>query len=119
MSTVVLSCLVPERQVSDLKLARVGERHRAYLPRLPLGREKMKTKLVCPACGHEQLARIARRGFLRTKVYPLLGFYPWECAMCRKEFLIRKRGAGYRRVSSAAQPGREQVVSPENGRNSR
>jgi ribosomal protein L37AE/L43A len=79
----------------------------------------MKTKLVCPACRHEQLARIARRGFLRTKVYPLFGFYPWECAMCRKEFLIRKRGAGYRRVSSASQAARDQVVSSENGQSSR
>jgi len=79
----------------------------------------MKTKLVCPGCGHEQLARIARRGFLRKKVYPLFRFYPWECAMCRKEFLIRKRGAGYRRVSSSSQAARERVVSPENGRGSR
>lgn len=79
----------------------------------------MKTKLVCPGCGHEQLARIARRGFLRKKVYPLLGFYPWECAMCRKEFLIRKRGAGYRRVRSASQAAGEQVVSSENGRSGR
>lgn len=79
----------------------------------------MKTKLVCPGCGHEQLARIARRGFLRKKVYPLLGFYPWECAMCRKEFLIRKRGAGYRRVRSASQAVGEQVVSSENGRSGR
>jgi ssDNA-binding Zn-finger/Zn-ribbon topoisomerase 1 len=79
----------------------------------------MKTKLVCPACGHEQLARIARRGFLRKKLYPILGFYPWECAMCRKEFLIRKRGAGYRRVSSASPSAREHVAPQESGRSGR
>lgn len=75
----------------------------------------MRPKLVCPNCGHEQLARIARRGFLRKKIYPLFGLYPWECAMCRKEFLIRKRAAGYRRVPSASQAAREQQVSRNDG----
>lgn len=75
----------------------------------------MRPKLVCPNCGHEQLARIARRGFLRKRFYPLFGLYPWECAMCRREFLIRKRAAGYRRTTSKTQAAREQRVSPENG----
>ncbi len=84
----------------------------------PVKLREMKIKLVCPSCGHEQLARIARRGFLRQKLYPILGFYPWECAICRKEFIIRKRGAGYRRASSATDASRDKVVAPEGSRKS-
>lgn len=59
----------------------------------------MKKKLTCPNCCHEQLARIARRGFLRERLFPIFGFYPWECAMCRRQFMLRKRGAAYRKAS--------------------
>jgi ribosomal protein L37AE/L43A len=102
-----------------LEFARNGEEASLNAPRCRSGEKDMKTKLVCPACGHEQLARIARRGFLRQKLYPMLGFYPWECAMCRKEFLIRRRGAGYRRVSSASQAAGEQVISSGSVRSGR
>lgn len=61
-------------------------------------RKAMKTRLCCPRCRQDQLARIARRGFLRQRVLPFFGFYPWECAICRKEFLKRKRGAAYRKT---------------------
>lgn len=60
----------------------------------------MKKKLPCPKCRREQLARIARHGFLRKKIYAIFGFYPWECAICRRQFMLWKRGAGYRRSSS-------------------
>jgi hypothetical protein len=56
-------------------------------------------KLQCPNCRQDQLARIARRGFMREHVYSMFGYYPWECAICRREFMIRKRGAAYRKVS--------------------
>lgn len=59
----------------------------------------MKTRLRCPKCRQEQLSRIARFGFLRNHIYPLFGYYPWECAICRRQVLIRKRGGSYRRVS--------------------
>jgi DNA-directed RNA polymerase subunit RPC12/RpoP len=59
----------------------------------------MKKKLRCPNCRHEQLARIARHGFLRKKVFSIFGFYPWECAICRRQFMLWKRGAAYRKVS--------------------
>lgn len=77
----------------------------------------MKTILVCPACGYEQLERVARRGFLREKLFPIFGFYPWECVICRKEFLIRKRGVRYRRVTSVSEVARDHVVLPEGSRN--
>lgn len=47
---------------------------------------------LCPNCGNEQMRRLARRGFLQNKVYPLLGLYPWECLACRTSKMIRKRG---------------------------
>jgi hypothetical protein len=60
----------------------------------------MKKKLRCPKCRHEQLARIARHGYFRRNIWPIFGFYPWECAICRRQFLLWKRGAAYRRSST-------------------
>jgi hypothetical protein len=51
-----------------------------------------KAKLRCPKCEQVQLARIARRGFLRERFLPLLGLFPWQCAICGEELLIRNRG---------------------------
>jgi hypothetical protein len=70
-------------------------------------------KLQCPNCRQEQLARIARRGFMRKHVYTLFGYYPWECAICRREFLVRKRGAAYRKVSAPSMPISDRTPSPE------
>ncbi|HEV2280257.1 MAG TPA: hypothetical protein VGS02_18905 [Acidobacteriaceae bacterium] len=67
----------------------------------------MKKKLTCPACRHEQLARIARRGFLRQRLLPIFGYYPWECSMCRRQFLLRKRGAAYRKAAGQGSPGQQ------------
>lgn len=70
-------------------------------------------KLQCPNCHQEQLARIARRGFMREHVYPKFGYYPWECAICRREYLIRKRGAAYRKVSVPSTPINDRTPSTE------
>lgn len=59
----------------------------------------MKKKLRCPNCRREQLARIARHGFLRRKLFPVFGFYPWECAICRRQFMLWKRGGAYRKAA--------------------
>lgn len=78
----------------------------------------MKTKLTCPHCRREQLARIARRGFFRQKLCPIFGFYPWECSMCRRQFLLRKRGGAYRKSSSnRTGTGQEQATSTALRRN--
>ena len=63
-------------------------------------------KLECPNCHEEQLARIARRGFLRNRIYPIFGLYPWQCAICGRQYLIRKRSAGYRQTSEDTDPAR-------------
>jgi hypothetical protein len=39
-----------------------------------------------------------RRGFLETRVYPLLGYFPWRCAGCDTRFLMRTRGESKRRT---------------------
>jgi hypothetical protein len=44
-----------------------------------------------------EMARIARRGVLREQIYPLLGLYPWQCAICGKELMLRRRGAVIRK----------------------
>jgi len=33
-----------------------------------------------------------RHGFLQKKVYPMFGYYPWECALCRHINFFKARG---------------------------
>ncbi|MGC2618064.1 MAG: hypothetical protein WA414_03430 [Acidobacteriaceae bacterium] len=73
----------------------------------------MRTKLQCPHCKQEQLARIARRGFFRERVFPKFGYFPWECAICRNEFLIRKRGGAYRKASTSSTVIKDRTPAPE------
>jgi hypothetical protein len=44
----------------------------------------------CKDCGNN-LRRLARKGFLQLRVFPLFGYYPWECPVCRKTLMIRKQ----------------------------
>jgi len=46
---------------------------------------------VCAACGNT-MRRLARRGFLQSKILPIVGYYPWECFACRNKKLMRSRG---------------------------
>jgi hypothetical protein len=50
---------------------------------------------------------------MRKHVYPMFGYYPWECAICRHEYMVRKRGAAYRKVSVPSAPINEHAPSPE------
>ncbi len=36
----------------------------------------------CTRCGCE-MRRLMRESFLQRNVYPLFGYYPWECPLCR------------------------------------
>jgi len=38
------------------------------------------------------MRRLARSSFLQKYVFPLFGYYPWECFACRKIRLLRVRG---------------------------
>jgi hypothetical protein len=46
---------------------------------------------VCDRCG-DRMRRLARKGFLQSKLFPVFGFYPWECFTCRDRKLLRSRG---------------------------
>jgi hypothetical protein len=76
-------------------------------------KKRVRMRLQCPNCRQDQLTRIARRGFMRKHVYSLLGYYPWECAICRREYLMRKRGAAYRKVSVPTAPINDRAPSPD------
>jgi hypothetical protein len=43
------------------------------------------------------MRRLGRAGFLLGRIYPLFGYYPWECPLCRKMRLMRMRGRRMRR----------------------
>jgi len=45
----------------------------------------------CPDCGTAYMRRLYRRGFMQTVVLALLGFYPWECPVCRKPHYYKER----------------------------
>jgi hypothetical protein len=51
-----------------------------------------KSPLACPICGRDDMKRVSRHGFLQTRVFPLFGFYPWECSHCRAVQLFKNRG---------------------------
>jgi hypothetical protein len=55
--------------------------------------------MLCKHCG-SKLRRLARAGFLQQRVYPLFGFYPWECPVCRKVLMLKKQ---YRRKTRREQ----------------
>ena len=38
------------------------------------------------------MRRLPREGFWQRRFWPILGYYPWECPLCRKPRLIRSRG---------------------------
>ena len=46
--------------------------------------------MYCKRCG-TKLRRVVRESFLQRRLYPLLGLFPWECPICKKPVLLRKR----------------------------
>jgi hypothetical protein len=38
-----------------------------------------------------EMRRLMRESFLQKRFFPLFGFFPWECPICRKPVLLRKR----------------------------
>jgi hypothetical protein len=43
------------------------------------------------------MARVSRRGFWQERILPMLGRYPWQCAICGAERMLRRRGATIRK----------------------
>jgi hypothetical protein len=44
----------------------------------------------CVKCGIE-MRRLTRESFLQRRFLPLFGFFPWECPICRKPILLKRR----------------------------
>jgi len=48
-------------------------------------------EVLCPRCDSNRFFRKERQGFLQTRLFPLIGFYPWECKVCRLSCMRLKR----------------------------
>jgi hypothetical protein len=46
----------------------------------------------CPNCDCQHIVRLKREGFLRERIFPLFGLYPWKCPKCKVACLLRGRG---------------------------
>jgi len=51
----------------------------------------LRDEVICPNCGSDRVYRLFREGFLQEHVFPLFGYYPWQCKTCARDLLIRKR----------------------------
>ena len=51
----------------------------------------MKEK-VCTQCRASTFRRVNRMGFMQAVLLPLLGYFPWECAVCRRKTFYRDDG---------------------------
>jgi len=49
-------------------------------------------KKQCDRCSGKFFRRLNRKGFMERKLLPFLGFYPWECALCRRKVVLRTDG---------------------------
>jgi uncharacterized Zn finger protein len=50
-----------------------------------------KNQIRCKHCGNGRVFRIFREGYLQEKIYPIFGYYPWECKTCGKVMMLRLR----------------------------
>lgn len=50
------------------------------------------SKRLCKQCGSDHLRRVNRRGWTQVRLLPMLGFYPWECTLCRSKIFYRDNG---------------------------
>ena len=49
-------------------------------------------KKQCDRCSGKFFRRLNRKGYLERVVLPALGFFPWECALCRRKVVLRTDG---------------------------
>ncbi len=48
------------------------------------------------------MRRLPRHGFMQKHVYPRFGYYPWECPICRRTMILKKRGHRRHHVAHVA-----------------
>jgi ssDNA-binding Zn-finger/Zn-ribbon topoisomerase 1 len=81
----------------------------ALIPQPPPEKALRKPVIECPKCHYANVYRMQRKGFLQTSVYPLFGYFPWECGKCRKTYMLPARDPGASlhnlRTRSRAKPG--------------
>jgi hypothetical protein len=49
-------------------------------------------KKQCDRCSGKFFRRLNRKGFMERTALPFLGFFPWECALCRRKVVLRTDG---------------------------
>ena len=52
---------------------------------------RSRERVACRFCGSDKVFRLEREGFLRMRIYPLFGFYPWRCKGCASNMMLHKR----------------------------
>ena len=60
--------------------------------------------MICTNCKSSRVRRIKREGFLRKKLAPLFGFYPWRCSNCGTVQMLKMRGRPTRRRKAGNPP---------------
>ena len=58
------------------------------LPRV----HKTVVEKICIGCRGRQFRRVNRNGFLQHRVLTKLGYFPWECILCRRRIFFRDDG---------------------------
>ena len=64
----------------------------------------------CEHCENVALHRCSRFGFLQRVVFSRFGYYPWECGLCRREYMIRQRYIGGAQPRTLSFPGEENLL---------
>jgi predicted RNA-binding Zn-ribbon protein involved in translation (DUF1610 family) len=57
----------------------------------PVEMDAHKVRVHCQKCGSDRVYRLEREGFMQKKIYPLFGYYPWRCKICREHVMLHKR----------------------------
>jgi hypothetical protein len=70
--------------------------------------------MICTYCKSYRIRRIKREGFLRRKLAPLFGFYPWRCSNCGAVQMLKMRGRPVRKRSTGNPPGEPEAFSEPN-----
>jgi hypothetical protein len=50
-----------------------------------------KERVHCQKCGSDRVYRVVRKGYFQEKIYPMIGYYPWECMKCGVHVMLRMR----------------------------
>jgi hypothetical protein len=67
--------------------------------------------MICTKCKSYRIRRIKREGFLRKRLAPLLGFYPWRCSTCGTVQLLKTSGRPARKRNAGNPPGEPEAFS--------